>query len=71
MSDVNMVADKIIPAPLRDPVKGAVKRALTVTKSVVDTGVKTVRRTVTAFIDEKRKQMEQGKEEEETVRAGL
>jgi len=66
-----MVADKIIPAPLRDPVKGAVKRALTVTKSVVDTGVKTVRRTVTAFIDEKRKQMEQGKEEEETVRAGL
>eukprot|EP00520_Triparma_pacifica_P001674 CAMPEP_0118640820 /NCGR_PEP_ID=MMETSP0785-20121206/4953_1 /TAXON_ID=91992 /ORGANISM="Bolidomonas pacifica, Strain CCMP 1866" /LENGTH=300 /DNA_ID=CAMNT_0006532225 /DNA_START=139 /DNA_END=1038 /DNA_ORIENTATION=+ len=50
-SDANMVCDKVLPAPLRGPVKGAVKKAMTVTKTVIGTGVKTIKRTVTTFID--------------------
>ncbi|GMH71488.1 hypothetical protein TrRE_jg10505 [Triparma retinervis] len=67
-SDVNMVCDKVIPAPLRGPVKGAVKKAMKVTKSLINTGVKTARRTVMTFIDEKRAQM--GAEKEVEVEAG-
>lgn len=67
-SDVNMVCDKVIPSPLRGPVKGAVKKAMKVTKSLINTGVKTARRTVMTFIHEKRAQM--GAEKEVEVEAG-
>ena len=43
-SDVNMVADKIIPKPLQGPIKGTVKRALKITKTLVTSGARSAKR---------------------------
>ncbi|GMH69515.1 hypothetical protein TrLO_g5568 [Triparma laevis f. longispina] len=60
-SDANQLVNTIVPAPLREPLKGSVKTAMKVTKSVVTSVTSNAKRYITAFIEQKKQQLDEAK----------
>ncbi|GMH84749.1 hypothetical protein TrVE_jg5257 [Triparma verrucosa] len=60
-SDANQLLNTIVPAPLREPLKGSVKTAMKVTKTVVSNVTSSARRYITAFVEQKQKQLAEAK----------